>query len=318
MLPGISESRALTFIYLAHLVLPFAAIAWLAFAPAEGPRLRALQLVSVILFLVGFWLAGAWFYPPSEIRLLHAALLLGAIALAMSAPWSVSRAPTLWGVGALALILGGLGIVATAQGVIGRLTPDRTFDLDAPLAEGRFCVVSGGSTPLLNFHMFTLAPGFDTVRGQSFGVDFVAVDDDGLRADSIWPRPRDLDAYYIYGAPIVAPCSGRVVYAYDDVADSEIGGRRSAVLPGNHVILACGDHEILLAHMAPGSVRARAGNYVQSGDLLGRVGNSGFSDEPHLHLHVQRRPPRGAPPQSGEPVHVTFNGRFLARGDCLD
>lgn len=308
----------MAFIDLAQLILPFAAIAWLGFAPAEGQRVRALQMLGVVLFLVGAWLAGAWFYPPSDVKWLHGLLLALAIWRAASLPWGLTPASSVWSTSALALMLGALGVFAIGQGLIGRVTPDRTVDLRPPLADGRFCVLSGGASPLLNWHMPMLSPPYPGSRGQSYAVDFVELDDDGLRARGLSPRPSDLEDYYIFGAPIVAPCSGRVVAAFDEIADSDMNGRRSAALAGNHVILACGGYHVLLAHMRAGSVRVRRGERVTVGDPLGRVGNSGFSEEPHLHIHVQRPPERGKPAQSGDPVHMTFDGRFLARGDCLD
>jgi murein DD-endopeptidase MepM/ murein hydrolase activator NlpD len=47
---------------------------------------------------------------------------------------------------------------------------------------------------------------------------------------------------------------------------------------------------LLYAHMKPGSVRVRVGERVRRGQLLGRLGNSGNSATPHLHLQVQIAP----------------------------
>jgi murein DD-endopeptidase MepM/ murein hydrolase activator NlpD len=44
------------------------------------------------------------------------------------------------------------------------------------------------------------------------------------------------------------------------------------------------------AHMQPGSVRFAAGDRVRRGDVLGKVGNSGNSVAPHLHVHVMNGP----------------------------
>jgi murein DD-endopeptidase MepM/ murein hydrolase activator NlpD len=56
---------------------------------------------------------------------------------------------------------------------------------------------------------------------------------------------------------------------------------------GNHVIIDHGNHEYsLYAHMQPGSVRVRAGESVAAGALLGRLGSSGNSTEPHLHFQL--------------------------------
>jgi len=38
--------------------------------------------------------------------------------------------------------------------------------------------------------------------------------------------------------------------------------------------------------MQPGSVRIRVGDQVKAGDVIGKLGSSGNSTEPHLHFHV--------------------------------
>ncbi|MCU0571003.1 MAG: M23 family metallopeptidase [Oculatellaceae cyanobacterium Prado106] len=53
---------------------------------------------------------------------------------------------------------------------------------------------------------------------------------------------------------------------------------------------------------------------VKVGDRIAEVGNSGASDEPHLHIHAQR-PGASAAPFSGDPLPIRLNGRYLIRGD---
>ena len=56
---------------------------------------------------------------------------------------------------------------------------------------------------------------------------------------------------------------------------------------GNHVIVDLGGGYFgLWAHLQPGSVRVKVGDHVRRGQVLGLVGNSGNSTEPHLHFHV--------------------------------
>lgn len=302
-------------IYIAHIVLPLAAIAWLAFAPSLG--MRVAQTIAVGVFLTGSWLAGFWFYPPNWALWVYAMLFAAAAWRAWRRPRAAASVLGLWSAGAVSLLMGGVGALAAQQGVAGRIGPSESFDLAAPLRGGRFCVISGGASPLLNFHFATLAPGFANWRGQSYGVDFVAVGSDGLRARSLAPQPTELGAYRIYGSTVHAPCAGEVIAARDGLPSQAIGTRDRVNLAGNHLTLRCSGGDVTLAHMRPGSLRVGLGDVAAAGDTLGLVGNSGNSDEPHLHIHAQRPPPPDAPPQSGEPLHVTFAGRFLARGDCL-
>jgi murein DD-endopeptidase MepM/ murein hydrolase activator NlpD len=92
-----------------------------------------------------------------------------------------------------------------------------------------------------------------------------------------------------------------------------------AHMAGNLVMLECGESgefHVLLAHMRSGSVKVHPGAYVTTDTKLGEVGNSGNSDEPHLHVHAQR-PGQVWDVFNGDPLPVTFNGRYLIRNDRL-
>lgn len=74
----------------------------------------------------------------------------------------------------------------------------------------------------------------------------------------------------------------------------ELGGARFVL--GNHVIVDHGDDVFsAYAHLRRGSVRVAVGDRVEPGDLLGEVGNSGNTTEPHLHVQLMDdRHPSGA------------------------
>jgi murein DD-endopeptidase MepM/ murein hydrolase activator NlpD len=77
------------------------------------------------------------------------------------------------------------------------------------------------------------------------------------------------------GTPIKAAMSGRVSAAgYDDVS-------------GNYVVITHhSGYRTLYAHMSV--IRAKAGNYVRTGDRIGDVGSTGLSTGPHLHFTVYK------------------------------
>lgn len=64
-------------------------------------------------------------------------------------------------------------------------------------------------------------------------------------------------------------------------------------LEGNYVYIRIEESGtyLLLNHLKQGSVVVSVGDKLEPGDLLGRVGNSGTSSEPHLHIHHQRQDP---------------------------
>ena len=47
---------------------------------------------------------------------------------------------------------------------------------------------------------------------------------------------------------------------------------------------------LLYAHLKPGSIAVGVGQRVHRGDLVGLIGNSGFSSTPHLHFQVLATP----------------------------
>ena len=55
---------------------------------------------------------------------------------------------------------------------------------------------------------------------------------------------------------------------------------------------------------------------AERGDVLGLVGNSGNTGEPHLHVHAQR-PGSAIARLSGEPVPIRLGGRYLVRNDRI-
>lgn len=79
----------------------------------------------------------------------------------------------------------------------------------------------------------------------------------------------------------------------------------------------------LIAHLRPGSVVVAVGDQVKAGQLLGQVGNSGNSIEPHLHIgavrgrYIYDRPHDEGAPAGLEPVPLLIEGKFLAKGDSL-
>lgn len=102
--------------------------------------------------------------------------------------------------------------------------------------------------------------------------------------------------YGIWGAPVLAPGPGIVERIKSDLPDNPIGGSDFHDNWGNYVVIRLeGGGWILLGHLMQGSVCVTVGSYVATGAVVGRVGNSGRSPVPHLHLQLQETSEPGAP-----------------------
>lgn len=104
---------------------------------------------------------------------------------------------------------------------------------------------------------------------------------------------HQLEAYGIYDQAIYAPINGIVIAAFDDEEDIEPNTEDFISMAGNHVYIKIDETQtyLLFAHLKQGSVEVKVGDSIQVGDYIGRVGNSGTTSEPHLHIHHQRQDP---------------------------
>lgn len=176
--------------------------------------------------------------------------------------------------------------------------------LSAPLRGGRFTVMGGGANWSVNHHAF--------IPYQRYALDIVELGALGFRASGM--SPEDMDAYRIFGAEIVAPCDGEVLWTENDLPNRAPMDPDTREPSGNHVVLFCAGHSVLLAHMQPGSVAVRVGERVTAGQRLGSVGNSGSTMEPHLHLHAVEGRHADA---RGTATPLLIDGEFLIKGESF-
>jgi murein DD-endopeptidase len=126
---------------------------------------------------------------------------------------------------------------------------------------------------------------------QRFAIDWVRLRDDGKTFQG---DEKDNKNYLAYGTEALAVADGVVTETKDGIPEN-IPGENSRAVPitletvgGNHVILDIGGgHFAFYAHLQPGSLRVKLGDKVRRGQVVGLVGNSGNSTEPHLHFHVE-------------------------------
>jgi murein DD-endopeptidase MepM/ murein hydrolase activator NlpD len=148
--------------------------------------------------------------------------------------------------------------------------------------EGRWFVLQGGDTPNVNQHM--------SVRAQWFGLDFGKVGGPSKR-ELTRGTPSEPEDFYSWGQPVLAPIDGEVVAAVDSFPDNPLGTKDARHPAGDHVVIkTASDQFVFLAHLQRGTVVVRVGRQIKRGDRVGLCGNSGNSDFPHIHMHVQDTP----------------------------
>jgi urea transporter/murein DD-endopeptidase MepM/ murein hydrolase activator NlpD len=131
--------------------------------------------------------------------------------------------------------------------------------------------------------------GKETHRGEWRNAwDFVKRDSSG---NTFRDQGFKLTDYYCYGKPVLAAGYGVVEHVSDGIPDNAPGDANTRNNWGNTVIIR---HEYGLyskyAHLKPGSLKVKLGEYVYQGQEIAQVGSSGRSPEPHLHFQFQSTP----------------------------
>lgn len=127
----------------------------------------------------------------------------------------------------------------------------------------------------------------------AFAYDFQAVDFNGRinKSDGM-----ELNDYYSFGLPIIAPLGGKVYCLRNDVSDNQIGKININENWGNYIIIEHGNsYYSCLAHLKEKSIKVTAGQEIKKGEILAACGNSGRSPYPHIHLQFQSFPQLGSP-----------------------
>lgn len=304
-------------LYLMQTLVPAALIMWILVAPQRSVVGFWTQAVSTGLGLLALSLTGLLLFPPWWTPWAMSAALVAVILIAQRRR---SRA-SLWPHKPMAWLItasfSGFALFAanhTRLAVKAAQAPQGpVLDVASPLGAGRYLIVNGGTTTVLNAHSDALDQTIEAhraFRGTAYGVDLVAIDRLGLRADGI--MPSDPARYFIFRMPVVAPCSGKIIAAVDGLQDMRVPQVDQDHLAGNHVIQRCRGLDVLLAHFKQGSVRVRTGQQIAAGTVIAAVGNSGATSEPHLHIHAQE-PGDRATPFAGRPVAIRVADRFLVR-----
>jgi hypothetical protein len=210
------------------------------------------------------------------------------------------------------LLFFGIGIFLYFQ---SRTYKGEPVHLNFPLKQGKYYVMQGGSNFLSNpFHTIHYLLSFRMGKDIRYAMDIARLNGWGGRAASVYSK--DLKNYQIFDDSVYAPCEGTIIHIEDGIQDNVPAGMQLEKPYGNHVIIQGKDYRVILGHLRKGSIQVQKGNKVVPGRLLARLGNSGKTIEPHLHIDAVRNYiPDDL--ESGEPAPIIFGGRFYTINDII-
>lgn len=181
------------------------------------------------------------------------------------------------------------------------------------------------------------------VAFEEFGFDLVKVGENGLTYKNAGLQVED---YYCFNQDVVAAADGEVVRVQAGLPDDNamlrqknesqqeynqrINASQFKMLKenfyhaaGNFIVIRHnGEEYSFYAHLKQGSIGVKKGEKVKRGQVIGKVGHSGNSTEPHLHFQISN----GADPFLSRAVPVKFSNihlfersgdSFLRTGDIV-
>jgi len=297
-------------LFIMQLLLPVYFIFWIGFKKSKSKTDLILKLLTVWTYFIFCFYAGRWDFLPYLLRYIFLFLLIAVTIKAMIYFKSLVlfEKKKIWGwVGFCAQILVSvLFLFADISIIHGFSTEEKGIDISFPLREG--FIAHGGSSEIINYHHA------DTTS-QQYALDIVKLNAWGLRASGFFPD--DLNKYAIYGDTVFSPCDCKVVKVKDGLNDLPPGTADKVNLAGNHIILEYNNHLIVFAHLLKNSLMVSVGDIIKKGQPMARVGNSGHTSEPHLHIHAISGTDTSKIIKGGNGIPIYFDGKFLTRNDIV-
>lgn len=298
-------------VWLSLVIVPLFFMVWLVVGRFPTRTDFTIHLMLTGSYIGWMVLAGRWDWFSVHARwpmlvLMHLAFVLAFRRRRKSPPPALPVTGSVW----LGRVI--LGLAAawfTIQGgstLFGHAETERAVSLDLPFNEGRFYIGQGGATAAVNQH--------NGHPAQNFGLDINQLNRFGNRANAM--IASEASDHVIWGTSVISPCDGQVIAAQGRHPDQEVGEQDRENLAGNHVWLRCKWVDVLLAHLMQDSLAVEVGQNVRRGDTIGRVGNSGNTTSPHLHMHAQRQ---ADPPDfnRGRAVPIRIEGKVPVRGQMF-
>ena len=196
---------------------------------------------------------------------------------------------------------------AILKALIGSLTidgpkvevPHRPATVVAPPLSGKgWWNGNGCCDPTPHRSLRIAVDGLRIVKPETFAIDWLRLGQNAVGNTTTFAGdPDDNGSYFAFGAKVRSATDGVVVDVHDGLPNEKpnIDPPENVVLPidfgGNHVAVRVGPGVYAFyGHLQPGSIAVHKGEHVKTGQLIGKLGSSGNSTQPHLHFELASGP----------------------------
>lgn len=167
------------------------------------------------------------------------------------------------------------------------LEEKKAIVLGQPLSGGPWAAVYDFSWERGHRRVVYSPDGVKRIPGR-YAIDFIKMDTSGHYAKG---DEEAITNWYGYAANVYAVADGTVASTRDDFKESATLAAHphysSDSATGNYISIKIADSQfVFYEHLKPGSILVKPGQQVKKGDIIAKLGFTGQTTGPHLHLHV--------------------------------
>jgi len=305
--------QALVLIAVIHLLVPVALILWTwrrSYTSVTGWGLQVLVLASytVFVFLLGSWAFASFYLRYGIVAIAIAASIRSFLNLRGLPPFVEAG---FWGgVGRGTAVLVSVVLIYFIVGSIrSHFYDEPPVNLSFPLKNGVYAVFEGGNgraSSLMNYHYSSSTHSGSRINlSMIYAVDLTKLSMWGNDANGILPHQNE--RYVVFNEAVYSPCDGEISDVVDKWPNEIPWSGQAPYNVGNHILINSGNFYVLMGHLQKGSIRVKVGDQVKKGDPLAKVGNSGWTSQPHLHIQAMRIAKESF--WMGEGLPIIFDGK---------
>ncbi len=167
--------------------------------------------------------------------------------------------------------------------------PAMAPNVSAPFSGDRWQAANGPSNTSTH-RRSVIVLGGQARSPERYAIDWIKLGEDG---NTFSGDEFQNSSYHAYDTPVTAVSDGRAITVVDGIPENVPHRNKLAVelslanIAGNNVVEDIGDgHYVGYAHFRPGTITVKTGDAIKRGQVIGKLGNSGNSSEPHLHIQI--------------------------------
>jgi hypothetical protein len=289
-----------------HLLFPAGlAISTFFILPDDYLSVLIAQTALVILYFTGYW---EFFRPVLKWGLFLSIEFLLLISIVYRILSMVPVSPGLLSLAALAFIEIFLLFHLVKILVVIFRKDDEVYEAAFPFKSGIYLITDGGNSGIsrmMNYHFHSrIHRKKKTNRSMLYATDIIRLDPRNYRF-----MPPGNEDYPLFGQDLYCPMEGTVFSVVNDIEDNRPFSGNYPYNTGNTVVIKNDKYFLLLGHLNKGSIVVRVGEKVNKRDLIGKAGNSGMSERPHLHMQLMKSDDDNY--WYGTGISMTYEGRNL-------